>query len=49
LIADLDAAFATAARETGVGDFARNGALTPAQKREDELLRRIAQLEAQLE
>lgn len=49
LIADLDAAFATAARETGVGHFARNGALTPAQKREDELLRRIAQLEAQLE
>ena len=49
LIADLDAAFTVAARETGVGDFARNGALTPAQQREDELLRRIAMLEAQLE
>ena len=49
LIADLDAAFAIAAREAGVGEFARNGALTPAQKREDELLRRIAVLEARLE
>ena len=49
LIADLDAAFTTAARETGVRDFKRNGALTPAQQREDELLRRIAMLEAQLE
>jgi len=49
LIADLDAAFTTAARETGVLNFKRNGALTPAQQREDELLRRIAMLEAQLE
>lgn len=49
LIADLDAAFTAAARETGVRDFKRNGALTPAQQREDELLRRIAMLEAQLE
>ena len=49
LIADLDAAFTTAARETGVLNFARNGSLTPAQQREDELLRRIAMLEAQLE
>jgi cystathionine beta-lyase len=49
LIADLDAAFTTAARETGVENFARNGSLTPAQQREDELLRRIAMLEAQLE
>ena len=48
-----DDAFDVAARETGRGaarkNGAKNGGLSPAQEREDELLRRIAMLEAQLE
>lgn len=49
LIDDLDAAFNLAASECGAAAKPRNGALTPAQQREEELLRKIAMLEAQLE
>jgi cystathionine beta-lyase len=53
LVDDLGDAFDVAARETGRGaarkNGAKNGGLSPAQEREDELLRRIAMLEAQLE
>ena len=48
LIDDLDAAFNLAASECGVTAEPRNGALSAAQQREDELLRKIAMLEAQL-
>lgn len=51
LVNDLSVAFEIAARESGVNpNTERNGGpLTPAQIREDELLRKIAMLEAQLE
>ena len=53
LVDDLGDAFDVAARETGRGaarkNGAKNGGPSPAQEREDELLRRIAMLEAQLE
>ena len=47
LVTDLDQAFQIAARETGVS--VGNGGATPAQTREEELLAKIAMLEAQLE
>lgn len=51
LIDDLDKAFKLAAKTVGVhgsGAAAKNGALGPTAAREDELLRKIAMLEAQL-
>jgi cystathionine beta-lyase len=47
LVTDLDQAFQIAAQETGVS--VGNGGATPAQTREEELLAKIAMLEAQLE
>ena len=49
LIDDLDMAFKLAAKTVGIDSGAgKNGALSPSAAREDELLKKIAMLEAQL-
>ena len=48
LIDDLDKAFNLAADTVGATGAAKNGSLSPSAAREDELLRKIAMLEAQL-